>query len=94
MKNKINLKQRASENGRIILAHGEVTGHHHSFAIDSGVTCYADEVKDVNSFLRIESEVAPLEHQEHATIPHKKGNYAVIRQEEWTDADEPITVAD
>ena len=38
MKKEIKLKQRASENGRIILAHGEVTGHHHSFAIDAGVS--------------------------------------------------------
>ena len=94
MKKEIKLKQRASENGRIILAHGEVTGHHHSFAIDAGVTCYADDEKDVNSFLKVESEVAPLEHQEHATIPHKKGNYAVIRQEEWNDDLDPIAVAD
>jgi len=88
------LKQRPAEQGRIILAHGEVTGHHHSFAIDSGVTSYADDEKDVNSFLHVEADMANLEHQEHATIVHKKGNYAVIRQEEWTDDNEPIAVSD
>ena len=92
MKHNLKIKQSPVQ-GRIVLAEGEVTGHHHSFSEGSAVL-YADDAKDVNSFLTVTAEVAPLEHQEHATIIHPKGNYAAIRQEEWTDSDEPITVAD
>lgn len=93
MKKELKLKQRVAEQGRIILAHGEVTGHHHSF--DEGcAVLYADDAKDVNSFLEVTVDKSPLEHQEHAAIIHEKGNYAVIRQEEWTDSNEPIAVAD
>jgi hypothetical protein len=40
-------------------------------------------------------EAAELRHEEHATIPLAAGErFVVLRQREWSDAEEPIQVAD
>lgn len=72
------------ENGRIVLAHGEVTGHAH--AIDSAlVTLFApadlDEMAD--RFLRVEQECEVV-HDEHDTITLPPGDYVIRRQREYT----------
>ncbi len=72
------------EEGRIVLAHGEMTGHAH--AIDAPL----DEATlltaaDQRRFLRLARDVE-LRHEEHATINLPAGLYQVIRQREWTDA--------
>jgi len=74
----------ARENGRVILAHGEMTGHAH--AIDSDlVTLFAaadlDEMAD--RFLRVEQE-CDVVHDEHDTITLPPGDYAIRRQREYT----------
>jgi hypothetical protein len=58
-------KKLKPENGKVILAHGEVTGHHHAIESDK-----ADWWKDADSS---DTFVAPkrgakLEHQEHGAI--------------------------
>ncbi len=76
-----NAKPVARENGRIILAHGEVTGHAHAILEpraslvqdDSGVT-----------YLEIASAMAALQHEEHSAIDLPKGFYRVIRQREYS----------
>ena len=45
------------------------------------------------SFLAVE-EAATVEHDEHAPIALDPGNYLAVRQREWSDAEEPIQVAD
>lgn len=45
------------------------------------------------SFLEV-PEAATVEHQEHDPIALDPGTYVVLRQCEWTDADEPIQVRD
>jgi hypothetical protein len=65
--------------GRIILAWGEVTGHHHSIATES---CEMYE-KDGNYFIHVK-EPANLDHQEHSTINIPAGDYAVTIQREYT----------
>jgi len=80
----------SAENGRVVLAHGEATGHHHSFAPNTGVTlCESEEMR----FLSV-AEEANLTHQEHATIPIAPGLYRVIRQREYDDMEEWRNVAD
>lgn len=37
---------------------------------------------------------ATIRHQEHASIELAPGKYVVVRQREWSDAEEPIQVAD
>lgn len=75
-----NLIRQKPENGRIILAHGEVTGHHHSLAADP-----ADWWKDSegNQYLTV-NKFVPVEHQEHSVAPLETGFYRVLRQREYT----------
>lgn len=66
-------------NGRIILAHGEVTGHHHSIDSDS-----ADWWKNGDDqFVELHNPTQ-LIHQEHSPIDLPVGIYRVIRQREYT----------
>lgn len=78
------------EDGRVILAYGEATGHHHSFVPGSGVALLE---LDGERFLRA-SKGADLEHQEHTTIPVAPGDYRVVIQREYDDAEEWRRVAD
>ena len=75
---------------KIILAHGEVTGHHHALEIadpadwwktpetKASTTGLAGEI-----FLQVK-QAAEVTHQEHATIPLPPGNYRVKRQREYS----------
>lgn len=83
--------RRVEVKGRIVLAEGEATGHAHTIAEQYG-ELYE---KDGTLYLRLSERDAPLTHQEHSTIvlPARKA-YRVVRQREWTDADEPRQVLD
>lgn len=75
------------ENGRVVLAHGEVTGHAHAIRTP-GVTLLAregisDRVLTVGKDLE-----ALLEHEEHGTIPLGHGTYIIRQQREWSGEDE------
>lgn len=75
-------KQKPIE-GRIILAYGEATFHHHSLEMDA-----ADWWKDENSgdqFIAVKNPTAVV-HQEHAPIALTPGNYRVRRQKEYSPA--------
>ena len=87
------------ENGRVILAHGEVTGHAHAIC-EEDVDLFVDE--EGNLFLQAGTEAA-LTHEEHRrsvgdhrdgfpVIP--KGLHPVFRQREYEPAAPPRPVAD
>lgn len=79
------------EGGRVVLAHGEVTGHAHSVA---GAVARLFAVSGVEDrFLEVSARVAVL-HEEHAPIMLSPGTYRVIRQREYDDAEEVRRVAD
>jgi hypothetical protein len=68
------------ESGRVILAHGEVTGHAHEI-----------DMKDAEAWKRGGETVAVkvkrrtnVKHQEHAPAPLKRGAHRVIRQREYS----------
>jgi hypothetical protein len=65
--------------GRLILARGEVTGHHHSVAARDAALVEAAE----GVYLQIMAPT-PLEHQEHTAIWLPPGTYRVARQREYT----------
>jgi len=67
-----------AENGRLVLARGEATGHHHSVAVSDAELI--DSAEGV--FLRIMA-ATPLEHQEHGAITLEPGVYRVVRQREY-----------
>lgn len=67
-----------SNDGRLVLARGEATGHHHSVAVEDAELVDAAE----GVFLRIMAPT-PVEHQEHAPITLQPGVYRVVRQREY-----------
>ena len=69
------------ENGRVILAHGEVTGHAHAISAPD-VDQYVGAVDATH--LEVKTAVAMLQHEEHHTIEIPAGNYRVTRQREYT----------
>lgn len=89
------LKPVERDQGRVILAYGEVTGHAHAIvAPDVELFTIGDLDEMAGRFLRVEAE-ALLEHEEHDTIILPPGDYLVRRQREYTSADmDPVYVAD
>lgn len=67
------------DNGRVILAYGEVTGHAHAIKHTSAVMLADND----NRYLRLVEEV-PLIHEEHNTINLPAGNYRIVIQREWS----------
>lgn len=85
------LKPVQPEQGRLIVARGEATGHHHSVPANAGVLSL-DEGGVM--YLTIE-ELTAVEHQEHRAIPLEPGVYKVTRQRELSVVDAmPRSVAD
>lgn len=79
------LKKVPRENGQIILAEGEMTGHLHAITAPEAMFLATDLDEVTGRFLEIEAEVA-LEHPEHDTVMLKPGNYEVRRQRSYTEA--------
>jgi|SRR5712664_278230 len=70
------------ENGKIVLAHGEATGHTH--AIDaSKLAVFVVNEQTQERFLQLKG-MATLRHEEHSEIQLPAGNWQVIRQQEYT----------
>lgn len=70
------------ENGRVILAFGEATGHAH--AIEQGLAHIYRKGRD--EYLVAKSG-AVLRHEEHAPIKIVPGTYRIVRQREWSDTE-------
>ena len=85
------VKQKRS--ARIVLAHGEVTGHHHCLAAaDPEDWWKTGEISTANEkpatlageiFLAVAAP-AEVTHDEHARIPLAPGKYRVTRQREYS----------
>ncbi len=85
--------EQSPEDGKTILALGEVTGHHHRFEAEN-VRMYHANDNSKRRFIVIENEPATLFHEEHAPITFAPGVYEVFIAREWTDDEEPVRVAD
>lgn len=68
--------------GRLILAEGEATGHHHSLACTAAGLFALDGRR-----VLVVEERTPLTHQEHGAIEIAPGQYWVIGQREYTPAE-------
>lgn len=76
--------QDVTPKGRIVLAHGEVTGHAHVIAEGQAREfSWADAGKATRRFLSVAS-TAHVAHEEHATIPLPAGVYEIVQQREYT----------
>jgi len=84
-------KKLAREDGRIVLAHGEVTGHAHAIEAE-GADLY--EAADGKRFLEVRGATATLSHEEHGAIMLDPGVYEVRRQREYVPQAPPRRVAD
>jgi hypothetical protein len=74
---------RTHPTGRIILAAGEVTGHHHAITLDPGIRIDSYE-KDGKIYLHIEGGDAVLSHEEHGCITLPPGDYQSWIQKEYS----------
>ncbi len=74
-----------AENGRVVLAHGEATGHHHSFAYSDRVALFREDGSGGGLFLCVSGDApVALEHQEHTALAVPPGTYRVVRQRVWS----------
>ena len=71
--------------GRVILAHGEATGHAHAIKAE-GAALFRDP-KLMTIFMKVSGDAVALEHDEHKTITIPPGNYRVIRQREYSPSE-------
>lgn len=86
------------DNGRVILAYGEVTGHAHEVVADAAVVpagppAQLFEEPDGARYLFVDLPCL-LTHQEHGPIALVPGCYKVTRQREYVAADLNRSVAD
>ncbi len=70
--------------GRLILAEGEQTGHHHSIKATANVVLMTDGVE---TFLQVQDRPVELVHQEHSTLSIVPGDYEVVQQRRVTPGD-------
>lgn len=73
----------ARENGRAILAHGEVTGHAHAIIDESAELVTAEGAAELYLLVHGTEPVA-LTHDEHDTIMLPPGEYEIRRQREYS----------
>ena len=72
-------KPKARDNGRVVLAYGEMTGHAHAIAEPEAL------LYDLDGELFLEADgTVTLRHEEHGEIAIQKGFYHVKRQREYT----------
>ena len=75
------------EDGAVVLAHGEVTGHTHAIRVPGVCHLRAEgihaEAINVTALL-VEADSVALVHEEHATISIPAGRHHVIIQEEYS----------
>ncbi len=75
------------DGARVVLAHGEATGHAHAIQRGARLFRFGEEPLSwggyrANALLEV-SEPTALVHEEHAPIDLPAGNYLVIRQREY-----------
>lgn len=85
-------KEVPRDNGRAVLAYGEVTGHSHSLPGLAAKMFRHDETA-LTAYLVVDKP-ASLVHDEHAGIAFVPGTYRVIQQRQWTMERQVIRVAD
>lgn len=65
-----------AEAGRLIVARGEATGHHHSFPWKAGAVLFREDGSGGGMFVDVTAPVS-LEHQEHSALSVAPGRYEI-----------------
>ena len=81
-----NLKPVEPDEGRNILAYGEVTGHAHALSVKD---CELKETEAGARYLSVPVS-ASLVHEEHSTIVLPAGDYRIIQQVEYQGTFQPV----
>lgn len=76
-----NDKPQGDKQEKLILAYGEVTGHSHQIT-DGKAELFKWNEK---TYLKVISDYATLNHEEHKMLKIPQGNYEIIIQEEWQE---------
>ena len=83
------------DEGRVVLAYGEVTGHAHAIADEHAALW---RIPGEDRLLTVTGADAALRHEEHATIVIPPGTYLVRRQREYVpnrdESAQSVRVAD
>jgi hypothetical protein len=66
-------------NGRIIVAEGELTGHHHTIVAEG---CRLLQLKN-ELYLEVTADQVEITHEEHKTLPIPKGVYQIGKVKEY-----------
>jgi len=75
------------ERGRLVLAHGEATGHAHVVESEEATLVSEEEAQEL--FLLVHGlEPVALVHEEHEALDVPRGAYRVVRQREYRDPDD------
>ncbi len=78
------LKLKALDNNRVVLAYGEVTGHAHAIYTPEKVQLFtSNDINETKQFLNV-LEDAEIKHEEHSTISLPVGTYEVRIQNEYS----------
>ena len=73
-----------ADNGRVVLAYGEVTGHAHALHSNM-IRHYRDtEGSGLTVTQLVVDKPTMLRHEEHPALPVNKGKYHVVRQREYS----------
>jgi hypothetical protein len=80
------------EDGRVVLAHGEVTGHAHAIEAE-GAALFRDP-RLMAMFLTVTGDPVALEHDEHDSIAIPPGRYQIVRQREYAPEMIPRTYSE
>lgn len=82
------------QNGRIVVAEGERTGHAHTMFADR-VAFFREDGTGSGGYLRVSgSNPVALSHEEHAALEIAPGSYRVVQQREYQPQSGPRRVRD
>jgi hypothetical protein len=80
------MRRIARDNGRLVLAYGEVTGHAHVIDAPESEAVLLTAAEN-ERFLRLMADTT-LSHEEHSALAIPAGTYKVIQQEQFTPTPE------
>lgn len=90
-----NAHAEVAEEGRVVLARGERTGHAHTMAADRVCFFREDGSGGGGGFIRVAGPApVDLTHEEHGPLAIPPGNYRVVQQREYQPRGAPRAVTD
>lgn len=74
--------EKIKHQGSFVLAEGETTGHKHVISVPKLEDMIVTRLSDGSVLLTLKTD-GTLTHEEHKTLPIKKGTYKVVREREY-----------